>query len=485
MLRESASPAASRQAFAGTASSGGPIAAVDYAQRRRATPAEGLAFSGAVATFTASDAGPFNATIDWGDGSTSDGSISANGNVYTVAGSHTYAEEGSDAVSVAIIDAADSTTATITSTAALGESDVLTPSAGQYTVTGTEGVSVSGNVALFADSGYPTNAAADFTSTIDWGDGTTSAGTVSGPAATSLDMYSQPGDYIGGGATYHFTPATGIFYVDSYNASDSQIAFAYGSPNADQRWKITFAAPNGAQLVPGVYDNAVDVLYPHSPDQPGLDVSGDNRSSNSLTGGFTITQAVYDASGHVLSFDATFVQHSDGATPALTGEIKFNASGGAYTVSGSHAYADDGSYKITTILADDAPGTASASATATANIASALTLSPAAAAFDATEGTTATPVLALIADPGSTDPASEFLATIYWGDGTTSAGTITGAMGAYTVAGSHAYADEGYFTVSVAASEASAACAPPVRVAPRPSRQWGSAGRDRGGNRRD
>ena len=175
------------------------------------TAAEAADFSGAVATFTAADAGPFTSKIDWGDGSITDGAVSSGGGVYTVSGSHAYAAEGSYDVSVVIVDDFDSSTASTGATATVTDSDFLTPSPGQFTLTGMEGTSLNGNVGLFADTGYPTNDAANFTSTIDWGDGTTTAGTVSGPATTALDMLSQPGDYIGGGATYHFTPATGAF----------------------------------------------------------------------------------------------------------------------------------------------------------------------------------------------------------------------------------------------------------------------------------
>ena len=52
-----------------------------------------------VATFT--DANPnatvsdFTATITWGDGSTSAGTVVATGNGFAVNGAHTYADEGS------------------------------------------------------------------------------------------------------------------------------------------------------------------------------------------------------------------------------------------------------------------------------------------------------------------------------------------------------------------------------------------------------
>src|SRR5207249_3796553 len=61
---------------------------------------EGAPFSGTVATFTdantAEPADEYTATIDWGDGSaTTAGTVSAGpGGTFSVAGSHTYAEEG-------------------------------------------------------------------------------------------------------------------------------------------------------------------------------------------------------------------------------------------------------------------------------------------------------------------------------------------------------------------------------------------------------
>ena len=45
--------------------------------------------------------------------------------------------------------------------------------------------------------------------------------------------------------------------------------------------------------------------------------------------------------------------------------------------------------------------------------------------------------------PRLISPATEFTALINWGDGTSSAGTVTGASGAYAVSGSHTYAEEG------------------------------------------
>ena len=90
------------------------------------TGTEGTAISGAtVATFT--DANPnatvsdFTATIDWGDGTTSAGTIVAqSGGGFAVDGAHTYADEGEYTVGVSINDAGGST-ASATSKATIAD----------------------------------------------------------------------------------------------------------------------------------------------------------------------------------------------------------------------------------------------------------------------------------------------------------------------------------------------------------------------------
>ncbi len=144
------------------------------------------------------------------------------------------------------------------------------------------------------------------------------------PGTTSLTMNSQPGDYIGQGKTYGYTSASGKFTVS--RNYDNGVSFSYTSalnPGTDW-WYVDFAAPNNQTLVPGVYNNAARFPF-QSANQPGLDVSGQGRGSNTLTGSFNVLQAVYAADGSVVSFDATFVQYSDNSTGALTGEIKYNA----------------------------------------------------------------------------------------------------------------------------------------------------------------
>lgn len=50
-------------------------------------------------------------------------------------------------------------------------------------------------------------------------------------------------------------------------------------------------------------------------------------------------------------------------------------------------------------------------------------------------------------------PLSDFTATIDWGDGSSSSGTVSGSGGSYSVSGSHAYSSTGYFNVAVSVDD--------------------------------
>jgi hypothetical protein len=90
----------------------------------------GQPFSGPVATFTDGNpngkAGDFSATISWGDGTSSSGTVSGAG-PFTVNGTHTYAAGGFYPVSVSVSDVGGaSTAATSTATVAFETQPVLT-----------------------------------------------------------------------------------------------------------------------------------------------------------------------------------------------------------------------------------------------------------------------------------------------------------------------------------------------------------------------
>ena len=158
----------------------------------------GVQFQGIVASF--SDANPdakasdFTATINWGDGQTSAGTVSYDSvtQTYTVTGNNTYAEEGTHTVSVSISDDGGNTTSA-TSTATIA--DAALSAASGVAVSATEGADTGlVAVATFKDAN-PGDHSADFTATINWGDGNTSAGTVSYDSITQTYTVSGNNTY--------------------------------------------------------------------------------------------------------------------------------------------------------------------------------------------------------------------------------------------------------------------------------------------------
>jgi hypothetical protein len=161
--------------------------------------AEGIAFSGVVASFTDADpagtVGEYSATINWGDGSTpTAGTIGQAAGGFTVSRSHTYAEEGSDPITVTILDQGSSQ-ATATSAATVA---IVPPTASLSGPTdGVPGQPRTFTVKATAVS--PMDQAAGFTYTINWGDGSPvqiiarSAGNGSGIAVDHI--YTTIGSY--------------------------------------------------------------------------------------------------------------------------------------------------------------------------------------------------------------------------------------------------------------------------------------------------
>ncbi len=164
---------------------------------------EGKLFSGQVATFTDGDtsatSADYAATITWGDGSSSAGTITGGGGTFSVAGSHTYAEEGTPQVTVTITDSDNATnSATAHPTANVADAALTASAACSATST----LLYNGPTATFTDAASPSGTLSDFSATISWGDGTVTAGTVTG---------ANGGPYTVSGT--HTYATTGIFSI--------------------------------------------------------------------------------------------------------------------------------------------------------------------------------------------------------------------------------------------------------------------------------
>ena len=138
---------------------------------------------------------------------------------------------------------------------------------------------------------------------------------------TVLILDSQSGDYIGGGQNRKLTPARGTFEVSAGTADGAHISYNGG---AAEWWYLDFTPPPGKSFGIGEYDNAY--RYPFNAGRPGLDVSGDGRGCNTLTGRFVVSDFVVDnATGKVKRLAIDFEQHCEGGSPALFGSFRYNS----------------------------------------------------------------------------------------------------------------------------------------------------------------
>jgi uncharacterized repeat protein (TIGR01451 family) len=297
-------------------------AAITTSQGVNFTAAEGFSVDVTTATFTATDAGPFADNIDWGDGTSSAGSIfSTGGNTFAVSDTHTYAEDGNYTVTTDIIDLADNTSARATSTAAVSEDDL---SGSTNNLSLTEGSAFSGVIGGFDDASSP-DPGSDFTVTIHWGDGTTSAGTVSGSAG----IYTMSGTHTYSDEGSFAITAT----VAEPNVPGSSVLLGEGTATVAEADALTGAGTT----ISAVQGNSFS----------GTVASFTDSNTSAGAGDFTAT-----------------IDWGDGTTTAGT----VSGSAGSFTVQGTHTYASAGTFTVTTVLADDAPGTAAATATSTANV---------------------------------------------------------------------------------------------------------------------
>jgi hypothetical protein len=402
---------------------------------------EGAAFTGIIATFTDADPQGMPAdykatTIDWGDGNAPTGAdaIVANGaGGFNVQGTHTYAEEGNYAVTVTVIDngdgrgGADPGNSIGTAHSAAKVVDAMLNAKAQ-TFGASAGAPFSGTVASFTDDN-PKAPLADFSATIEWGDGVVGQGVIVPDGLGGFDVngthtYTDPGTYT---VTVDITDVGGSTATAVSTAQVQQV-----------------------QVDPPISAQGADV----------------GATEGAQTG--TVTVATFtdpDPTATAGEYQAT-VDWGDGS-PASAGTITAKA-GGGFTVTGSHTYAEEGTYQLKVKIVDVDNASNTAVGTGSAKVADA-PLAPDYANLRIIltgPGETFTDVVASFTDADPNGTAGDYTATIDWGDGSSSAGGVTAdKTGGFNVAGSHDYAREGLFLIGVTITDAGGSTTTAIDIA--------------------
>ena len=367
----------------------------------------------------------YTALVNWGDGTTTAGVVSGAAGNYSVSGVHAYADEGSFTVTTTFFENSNAgftintnSTATITEADVLNNGVIAIPPAGAI-----EGVTYNGPVATFSDPGNPTNVASDFNTSINWGDGTTTVGTLVANGGGNFTL-SGVHTYVEEGAN------TVVANIADNAPGTAAISISGLVTIADAPLTAAPVAVNGTEGAP----------------LTNVDVA-------------TFTDA--SVFGNVGDFLAT-INWGDG-TPVTGGTVVQDAAG-TFHVQGSHTYADENAavYPVTVSILDNGGGRTIADPTnskATANSTATIVQSPLLPVANAVVGIEGTAIaagtpLATFTDKGGADPLASYTATVNWGDGSaTTAATVTllGNGGNFQVSstGAHTYANEGIYAVTV------------------------------------
>jgi len=393
------------------------------------TPAEGSALpTQTVATFTdpggaepnpadpnpTSLSGHYSASINWGDNNTTPGTITLNGTTFTIMGGHTYGEEGTYNI-VVTINHENSTPQVVSDTASVSDPNVAA-SGGLTLASIAEGAALSSvTVATFTDpagaepnaaDSTPTSISGHYSASINWGDST--------PASTGTITLNGTTFTVQGSHTYADEGSYTITVTIGHENSTPQTVtdtISVSNPPVVATGGLTFNATEGVA-------SAVQPVATFT-DPGGAEAIGD--------------------------YSAT-INWGD-SSPATTGTITLN--GTTFTVSGSHAYTEEGSFTITVTVNHE--GTTPSTVTSTAAVADANVVASGNLTFNASEGTPSTTQnVATFTDPGGPEVLGDYSASINWGDNTAATpGTITLNGTTFTVSGSHTYAEEGNFTITV------------------------------------
>jgi streptogramin lyase len=349
----------------------------------------------------------YSATIDWGAGATSTGVVGRTGSLLSVAGSYTYAEEGNYAVKVTIRDEGGSTV-TVTTNVVVADPYPVVTAAPVYPV---EGLPFNGIVATFTDPAGP-EPVANYSATIDWGDGTTTPGVIGMVDAVTFSVsapagghtYVEEGNYTINLTVQHELAGTCILPNFHITVADPDLQLTEVKPNIQATEGLPFTA------------SLVNFTDPGGPETLGS------------------YQAVINWGDSPTTFAGTIV---------VVGPNNF-------AVVEDHTYAEEGVYPITVTLLHENQPPIVVNSLATVGDAPLWAIGVPLCGCSGVPLTNT--LVAVLGDQGGPDPA-DYTGTINWGDGVTSPAAFAQTGILFSVTGTHTYAAAGVYPVTVSITD--------------------------------
>jgi hypothetical protein len=382
-------------------------------------------FNGVVASFADADpngtAADYAAMVNWGDGTITQGAITAGApGLFNVTGQHAYEESLPGTPYLVAVNITDSggAKALATSSFTITDPNPVVAAIAPATLAQVEGQSFTAAVGAFTDPN-PLGAASDFSATIHWGDGTTSAGLIAaqpGGTFTVTGTHTYAEETTGG-------PANAVTF-DVNDVGGGALAGAAG---------VTVTVNDGPLVANGINLNAVE---------------GSPTSIPAGTVVATFTDA--DPAGTATDY-AAVIEWGDGTSgPGTVTPIAGTPGSFSVTAAAGKVYSEEGNFNFRVTISDTGGATASAGGTANVTDAPLSAVGTPQGGTVITEGAPVTIQVASFTDadttntPGdpNTNPA-DYTAIIAWGDGTSSPGAIAfDGLSGFNVSGIHTYVEE-------------------------------------------
>ena len=139
---------------------------------------------------------------------------------------------------------------------------------------------------------------------------------------SSFYFISSPQSVVGQGETIVASTTNGFSFTAAMNAHNG-VSLVISSPG--RTWNLDFAAPNGATLTAGTYNNAQ--LWPNqAAGNPGMAFTAPGFTPLSIVGYFNVLNIQWGPGNSVQAFDADFLQYDNGLSSQWNqGSIRFNA----------------------------------------------------------------------------------------------------------------------------------------------------------------